>query len=109
MLQALGYSGPIHIETTLASILRVPWLYSGLGGFMSSTPGSELDDDVAFSIASTSEAMRKGPDGIVMDILRYVLFSVNWPDLIEIPQTLENLVYRGYAYNSWPRPDKLGV
>ena len=76
---------------------------------MVSRAGSELDDDVAFSITTTSEALRERPDGIAMDVLRYVLFSVNWPDLAETPQELEDLIRKGYTFNSWPEPANLRI
>jgi len=44
-----------------------------------------------------------------MDILPYVFFSVNWPDLIDSQGKLEALVRDGYQYNSWPRPGNLKI
>jgi hypothetical protein len=108
MLPKLGYSGPILVETALASVLGVPWLYAEQGGFPASRPGSELDDSVEFSISTTSEALRDRPDGVAMDVLRYVFFSVNWPGLVE-GSNLENLVRFGYQYNSWPPPNNLRI
>ena len=110
MLQALGYSGPILIETALASILRVQWLYSQrwVAG-VSAIPGSELDNDVRFSITMTSEALLEKPDRVAMDVLRYIFLSVNWPDLVDTPQKLEDLVRSGYTYNSWREPANLRI
>jgi hypothetical protein len=99
VLRALGYAGPIYIETTLASMRGIPWLLHEQG--LVPTAGSELDNDVAFSITTTSEELCEKPDDIAMDILRYVFFSVNWPDLIDTPKKLEELVLRGYKFNYW--------
>ncbi len=107
LVHALGYSGPILIEMTLGSIRAVPWLYP-CEGFLESKPGSELDDEVAVSITTTSEALRERPDGLAMDLLRYVFFSVNWPTLVELTN-LETAVRGGYAFNYWPRPESLRV
>lgn len=106
MLQALGYAGPIRIEATISSILRTPWLYAS-GSSSAIFSGSELDDEVSFSITTTNELLREKPNGVATDLLRYVFFSVNWPDLINTPRKLEDLILKGYAYNSWPHPDNL--
>lgn len=108
LLQILGYSGPVLIETTLASIRGVPWLHSVQGLWVNSKPGSGLDDDVTFSITTTTEELRERPDGIAMDLLRYVFFSVNCPAFVEAP-TFEAVVRSGYEFNSWRQPEKLKV
>ena len=104
MLQALGYSGPVVIDTGLASMLGVPWLYGSHGGGLLTKSGSELDDDVRFSIPATSESLREKPDEIAMDVVRHVFYSVNWSSLSETLQELEGLIRRGYKYNYWPLP-----
>lgn len=109
MLHALVYSGPIFIEVALASILGVQWIYFQDPGFPSTRPGSELDDDVAFSVPTTSEALHDTPDRVAMKLLRYVFFSVNWSDLVDTQQKLDHLVRQGYAFNSWPSPADLRV
>ena len=109
MLHALGYSGPILIETALTSVRGVKWLYSPSGSWLTGKAGSVLDDNVTFSIPATSEALREKSDRVAMDVLRYVFFSVNWPSLIAGPQDIENLVRKGYEFNSWPQPANLQV
>jgi len=108
LLQLLGYSGPVLIEATLASIRGVPWLYTQQGMWLESKAGSELDDDVSFSITTTTEELRERPNGIAMDLLRYVFFSVNWPEMVETP-ILEHVVRDGFTFNSWKQPEKLKV
>jgi hypothetical protein len=61
MLRAYGYSGPIVIETTLASILGVKWAYQVMG-FWEFEAGSELDDQVTFTIETTTEALHENSD-----------------------------------------------
>jgi len=100
MLRALGYAGPICIEVRLSSIRGAPWLHGHAGGPFSMS-GSELDDDVEFSISTTSDSLRQDPDVIAKDLFRYVFFSVNWPALIATPQALADLIGMGYRYNSW--------
>jgi Putative DNA-binding domain len=105
IIQALGYSGPIHVQMKITKIRDVPWLYGtqNIAGIFSEK-GSVLDDDCEFAISTTCEILREKTDGIVMDLLRYVFFSVNWPDLIDSQTKLEELLRMGYQYNSWPVP-----
>ncbi|MFI5110112.1 MAG: helix-turn-helix domain-containing protein [Terriglobales bacterium] len=103
MLRALGYAGPICIEVRLSSIRGAPWLHGHAGGPFSMS-GSELDDEVEFSISTTSDSLRQDPDVIAKNLFRYVFFSVNWPALIATPQALADLIGMGYRYNSWSRP-----
>ena len=110
MLRALGYAGPLLIETNLSSILGVGWLnIQGRTLFSSNRRGSELDDNVAFSVATTSDALREKFDGVAMDVLRSIFFSANLPDLIDPPQRFVELVRMGYAYNLWTPPDSLRI
>jgi hypothetical protein len=97
MLHALGYSGPLIIEVALTSIQRVPWLYGS--GRVYAQPGSPLDDDVPFSLTTTSAALREKPDDIAADVLRCVLFSVNWPDWTDTDLT--DMIRMGRRCNGW--------
>jgi hypothetical protein len=108
MLQALGYGGSIRMETTLTSILGVQWLYDA-GGCLSAMAGSELDDNVTFSVTTSTEALRERPHGVAMDILRDIFFSVNWANLVDTPEKLERLVRAGYKFNFWPNPANLRI
>jgi hypothetical protein len=102
MLQALGYSGPIHIRASLKSLCEAPWLYSeSYGGIFDKKMESQLDDEVEFSISTTTDNLRNEPDGVAMEILRYVFYSVNWLDLIDTQSKQEDLLRKGYYYNGW--------
>lgn len=105
MLLTMGYSGPIVIETNFASILNVPWLHVGAtDGVVSTSPGSELDDDFGFKISTTTEELTQKPDRILMDAIRSVFFSANLSDLVDTQQKLEELLRKGYKFNSWSEP-----
>ena len=103
MLKALGYSGPATVSTRLGPMRGVPWLYDA-GGWVEPRTGSELDDEVSFSVDASTDALLSKPDEVAMDVLRYVLYSVNAPDLFESPDVFAGLIEKGYAYNFWPRP-----
>ena len=80
MLQAMGYAGPLLIYSLLSSVLGVPWLQSMYGGaVMLPKSGSELDDEVDFSMATTCEAILERPDGVAMELLRRICSPVKFP------------------------------
>ncbi|MFI5114094.1 MAG: helix-turn-helix domain-containing protein [Terriglobales bacterium] len=103
ILRTLGYSGPLHVQMSLHGMRDVQWLYGSTGIYTQN--GSVLDDDVEFSIPTTSDGLRENLDGVLMDILRYVFFSVNWPGLIDQQSKLEDLLRSGYQYNMWFPPE----
>jgi hypothetical protein len=101
LLQRLEYSGPIHIDIALRSILGVPWL-EGWDFRSVGRPTSELDDEVRFSIPTTCEALLQKPNGVAMEILRWILFSVGLANMVESDDALKFVIQQGYAFNSWP-------
>jgi schlafen family protein len=106
MLQALGWSGLVDVEMVLGPIRNIRWLNEG-ERYPVALSGSELDDELALMIPTSSEALRDKPDGVAMEIFRHVFFSVNLPDLVDAPQKLQRLVHYGYAYNGWPPTQNL--
>jgi hypothetical protein len=112
MLKALGYSGPLLLDTTLAAIRDVPWLHGmghGMGRGLSARPGSEFDDQFAFSISTTTEEFAEKPDRIAMEVVRSVFFSVNRSEMVDSTEKLEELLRMGYEFNYWGRPTMLRV
>jgi len=105
MFEALGYSGPILIEVTLRSILGVKWVQAW-EGFPQGVGGSALDDELSFEVLTTTEDLRERQDGILIEVLRQVLFSVNLSEYASIPN-LEALARKGYEYNQWDIPQPL--
>ena len=79
MLQLLGYSGPLLLETKLTSILDVPLLQDYYGAIIGGDAGSTLDDDVAFSTETNTHALIEKRDGVAMDVLRRIFFALNSP------------------------------
>jgi hypothetical protein len=102
MLRGMGYSGPTTVITRLGSMLGVDWLYDMAGAWLEPSKGSELDNEVSFSVATSTDALLNQPDEVSMDVLRYVLYSVNAPDLVERPEIFTGLINSGYTYNCWP-------
>ncbi len=100
MISSLGYAGPIYIEITLNSLLEAQWLNPHGGGF-SRQRGSELDDSVSFSLATTSDLLRDASDSVVADLVRYVFFAVNWSELVDSQEKVERLLGSGRKFNYW--------
>ena len=101
ILSRVGYAGPLSIDVTLSGILGVPWLYSEDGVGIYTGPVSELDDAFSFSLSTTTEELRERRDAIVIRMLEYILFGMNWAAYASDRRVIENLVRSGYKYNSW--------
>jgi hypothetical protein len=101
MLGDLGYFGSVRLSIELRSLLRVQWLDVSRGNWFNARPGSELDDDLPFSIATTSETLISKPDLIVRELLRFIFFSVNWSELVDSQDKLEKLIREGHEFNRY--------
>ena len=106
MLQSLGWSGLVDMEMVLSPIRNVQWLHEW-ERWPEAMPGSKLDDEIALMIPTSSDALSERPDGVAMEILRQVFFSVNLQDLVSTPQKFERVIRFGYSYNGWPPTPKL--
>lgn len=108
MFKALGYSGPILLEISLAGFREIKWVH-GWGGFPQAVGGSELDDELSFSLLKTTDDLRDKRDGVLIEVLRQVFFSANLPDFVDRPGNLEQLAKNGYEFNVWQMPQTLRV
>lgn len=110
MLVLMGYSGPVAISASLASIRNVSLLHADSRiPVLVPTSGSELDDDVSFVTPATTEALTEKPDAITGDVLRRLLFALNASDLVDSPEKLTKLIMSGYNFNNWPTSAGLRV
>lgn len=103
----LGYTGPLLLQMKMEAMCGIPWIYSEGGNTIVTGPASYLDDEVSLTIHTISEELDQRPDKIALDILRYVFFAMNWPDVADNDQELERLVKAGYHYNMWQVPMQL--
>jgi len=106
MFRVMGYSGPVLISTSLESIVGVPVLQQYYGTLMPAL-GSALDDDVTFSLDTTSEALAQKRDAVAMELFRRIFFSLGWPGIVGSQQSLESLTRMAYDFNVWPKPATL--
>jgi schlafen family protein len=108
ILSAMGYSGNVLISASLDSILGVPLLQEIYGTFgVTSFAGSELDDDVTFSMEATAQELTEKSDGVTLELLRRIFFSMGWAGAVSSQQNAENLLRKAYAFNLWQLPEKL--
>ncbi len=108
MVGRFGYIGPLFIEMNLEGICGAQWIFFEHNQAQSG-PVSDLDENVSISISSTTEDLSTRFDGVARDLLRFVFFAMNWPDLAESESTLNDAIYDGYSYNRWERPGKLDL
>ena len=105
LLRRMGYSGPLHIESSLGPIWGIKWLLPDVSGaWLNPLPGSELDNAVAFSLSRTSEELAERPDNVAMEILKVILYAVNLYGLTDSRQEVERLLRAGYHFNFWGDP-----
>ena len=90
------------IRTSLTSIQGVKRIRSD-GYFVDVTKGSGLDDEATFSIDTSTDELREKPDGVAIDLLRQMFFSLNWPELVST-LSFEEVIRSGYQFNNWPFP-----
>ena len=107
MLRGMGYSGPICVDAAIKSMFGSKWLVPRYGVLVP-RPGSVLDDDLSFSITTTTEALHQKQHRVAIDIFRIVFNSVNFPDL-DSEQRCEDLILKGFTYNSWQPPVHLEI
>jgi hypothetical protein len=107
MASRLGYVGPLTIEMRLEAICGTQWIYFESPNEPEKGPISELDDDVSFSLAATTDDLANRIDGIARDLLRLIFFAMNWPDQAESDAKLIETIKQGYKYNGWSVPATL--
>jgi Schlafen, AlbA_2 len=106
MFRVMGYSGPILISTSLASILDVPLLQQQFGSILTPALGSALDDDVTFSLDTTSEELAQQRDEVAMELFRRIFFSLGWPGIVNSRENVESLIRMAYNFNMWAQPER---
>jgi hypothetical protein len=110
LLNFFGYQGLVVVEVSMASILGVPWL-TGRNGFGQSGTASELDDDVTFSVVTSTDAMAlqsantpaSHEVGRNLDtaVLRTAFYAVNLARFVDTDQSVDALRRQAYQYNYW--------
>lgn len=104
LMDAYDLMVPMDIELKFDGIRGVNWIYCQ-GPATIKGPSSELDDSVLIKFYVSAADIRDRTDGLVMDLLDNVLFSMNWSQLVGDRDKLRELLVEAYRYNSWPKPE----
>jgi hypothetical protein len=99
-----GMSGSILVEASLSSIIERQWVHAeavapGYPSFGVNRPMSLLDDAFGISLSTTVENLREEPDEIAAELLRQILFALNWSDLVDSEAKLKVLLDQGRTFN----------
>ena len=105
MFRLVRYSGPVLLDTALDSILGIPWLKAPHGSILA-RPGSPLDDDVTFAIATSTDDLSDASDKVPKAVLRSVFFAANLGEMVDAPEKVELLRRKAYEYNFWQQPGR---
>ena len=101
MMKRLGYHGQLMYEVRLQRILGEKWIdFVGPNPAVDG-PASELDDEVTFSIFTSSDELFDRTDAVARDLLRFLFFSTNWPERAQDDRCLVEAIRRGYTFNMW--------
>jgi hypothetical protein len=103
MMKRLGYHGQLLYEVRLQRILGEKWIdFVGPNAAVDG-PASELDDEVTFSIFTSSDELFDRTDAVARDLLRFLFFSTNWPEKAQDDRCLVEAIRKGYTFNMWDR------
>ena len=99
--QRVGFNGSLRIVLRLERVLRVP-LYSNHIRFRATPPSSQFDDVIGFSTDFSSQILESDRDNIATQLIKTILFALNWPDAAAFESTIESFVKDAYEFNRWP-------
>lgn len=101
-LRALGYDGTLAIRVRLERVRGVPLLWHA-DNHPQFGPASRLDNEVDFEFDVLSNQLDTQRDQVAKDLLRQLLFALNWADAATDEAMLDRFVTMGHEYNYWPR------
>jgi hypothetical protein len=89
-----GFNGTLQFKVGLDGVLGKPWRYREAEW----GSASRLDDFVEFDMTFPVQILSERRDEVARDLLRTVMFSLNWPDAA---RTIKSVLGWGYEYNNW--------
>jgi hypothetical protein len=100
MYTQLQYTGPLLLTLSLLRIRNIPFLVFP-NNIPQASPSSPIDDTVRIDVRTSTEDLRQGRDEVVREVLRSLLFALNWAAQAQQPATLERLLQYGHWYAFW--------
>jgi len=98
ILQKLTHKGPLFLQLNLEKVKNIPWIYF-TDNIPRIGPKSIVDDSVMFTISSTIDQLVNRRDEIAIELLRYIFFALNWPEVASTEGQLKSMVKLGNEYN----------
>ena len=97
----IGYDGTLEIRMVLERMRGKPFIHFP-EGFAMKGPESYLDDNISFDLSSPSLRLHTSRDAVAVDILRILLFAVNFSEIAMEDTQTYRLLDHGYEFNIWP-------
>lgn len=98
--EKVGFNGTLDFVVRLEHVLRVP-LFSRRVGFRQTPPASRFDDVVEFEAHFTSAILQSARDTIATQLIRTILFALNWPGAAMEEPTAQMFLGDAYEFNGW--------
>jgi hypothetical protein len=98
--QKVGFNGTLQFFVRLERALRVP-LFSERLGFRETPPSSQFDDLVEFGADFTNETLQTARDAVATQLIRTILFALNWPAAAADQSVIELFLQDAYKFNAW--------
>ncbi|TQV80248.1 AlbA family DNA-binding domain-containing protein [Aliikangiella coralliicola] len=95
----------MSIELDFEGIRGVPWIYARTNNPVEG-PSSLLDDRFGIKLDVTAADIKNRSDGVAMELLDNILFSMNWPELVGDREQLRELLQQAYRFNFWDIPSE---
>lgn len=105
LYEKLEYAGHLLLTVELHRIRGIPFIIFPKNRPKVS-PTSPIDEDVTLVLETSTEALSGGRDALVRDLLRSLLFALNWAEEIRDEARVERLLQYGYWYSFWRPPSR---
>jgi len=105
LMDAYNILSDMSIQLQFDGIKKVPWIY-GEGNVPYEGPSSLLDDSILIKLDISASDVRERTDGLAMDLLDNILFSMNYSQLVGERDQLRNLLKAAYKFNFWNIPEE---
>jgi hypothetical protein len=99
----LAFDGTLEARIHLDHVRGKPWVHFP-DGSPNEGPSSRLDDEVRFSTEFTTARLRTELHTVAADLMRAILFALNWADAATNDAIVRSFIRSGYGYNSWQEP-----
>ncbi len=95
----------MSVQLQFDGVRGVPWIYAEYNSPIEG-PSSLLDDSICLKLDISASDVRDRVDGLAMDLLNNILFSMNWSQLIIDRDQMRELLNSAYQYNMWNTPEE---